>query len=190
VVYTLPKQLLVYGPAQVEALTNQHPEISAQLSLWSQRGSDVIRGNITVTPVGESLLYTQSLYLKAENSDLPELKRVIVSSGGRVEWGESLDEALRRFLADADAPAQGGSGASGDAAHGRLSTSTSASRLSDPARRKAATLAREGVGIMARSRAALASGDWAGYGEGIRKVEDLLTQISELTEASADIPPK
>ena len=188
VVYTLPKQLLVYGPAQVEALTNQHPEISAQLSLWSQRGSDVIRGNITVTPVGESLLYTQSLYLKAENSDLPELKRVIVSSGGRVEWGESLDEALMRFLADAGAPAQGGSGAGGDAAHGRLSTSDPG--LSDPARRKAATLAREGVGIMARSRAALASGDWAAYGEGIRKVEDLLAQISELTETSADLPSK
>jgi uncharacterized membrane protein (UPF0182 family) len=188
VVYTLPKQLLVYGPAQVEALTNQHPEISAQLSLWSQRGSDVIRGNITVTPVGQSLLYTQSLYLKAENSDLPELKRVIVSSGGRVDWGESLDEALMRLLADAAAPAQDVSGTNRDTAQGR--PSTSAPRLSDPARRKAATLAREGVGIMTRSRAALASGDWAAYGEGIRKVEDLLTQISELTEASGDLPPK
>ena len=93
-----------------------------------------------------------------------------------------------RLLADEAAPVQDVSGTNRDTAPGR--PSTSASMLSDPARRKAANLAREGVGIMTRSRAALASGDWAAYGEGIRKVEDLLTQISELTEASGDLPPK
>ncbi len=187
VVYTLPKQLLVYGPAQVEALTNQHPEISAQLSLWSQRGSDVIRGSYIVTPVGDSLLYTQSLYLKAENSDLPELKRVIVSSGGRVEWGETLDEALARFIGSESATTPKASetewsraGLSGPVAPGAPAAPD----------RWAATLAREGVDIMSRSKRALASGDWGTYGDGIRRVEDILARIAGLSSASPDLAPE
>jgi uncharacterized membrane protein (UPF0182 family) len=93
-VYQFPKQQLIFGPSQVAALIDQDPEISAQLSLWTQRGSDVIRGDIMVIPLDDALLYVQALYLRAENSDLPELKRVIVSSGGKVAWAETVDEAL------------------------------------------------------------------------------------------------
>ena len=62
--------------------------------MWSQRGSDVIFGRLLVIPLGDSILYVQPLYLRAENSDLPELKRIIVSAGGRVVWGERLDDAI------------------------------------------------------------------------------------------------
>ncbi|MFZ2812536.1 MAG: UPF0182 family protein, partial [Thermovirgaceae bacterium] len=97
-VYQFPKQKLIFGPSQVAALIDQDPEIAAQLSLWTQRGSDVIRGDIMVIPLGDSLLYVQPLYLRAENSDLPELKRVIVSSGGKVAWGGTVDEAITTLL--------------------------------------------------------------------------------------------
>jgi len=63
-VYEFPKQELIYGPSQIEALIDQDPDISAQLSLWSQRGSDVIRGNLLVIPIGEALLYVEPLYLR------------------------------------------------------------------------------------------------------------------------------
>ena len=94
VVYQFPKQKLIFGPPQIEALIDQNPEISAQMSLWSQRGSDVIRGDLLVVPIGKSLLYVQPLYLKAERGELPELKRVILSTGGRVVWAETFREAL------------------------------------------------------------------------------------------------
>jgi uncharacterized membrane protein (UPF0182 family) len=94
VAYELPKQQLVFGPSQVEARVDQDPEISAQISLWNQRGSRVIRGNLIVIPMGTSFLYVEPLYLLAETSELPELKRVIVASGDRIAMRETLEEAL------------------------------------------------------------------------------------------------
>ena len=100
VVYQFPKQKLIFGPPQIEALIDQNPEISAQMSLWSQRGSDVIRGDLLVVPIGKSLLYVQPLYLKAERGELPELKRVILSTGGRVVWAETFREALSLLVGE------------------------------------------------------------------------------------------
>ena len=94
IAYELPKQELAFGPSQVEARIDQDPEISAQISLWNQRGSRVIRGNLLVIPMGSSFLYVEPLYLLAETSELPELKRVIVASGDRIAMRETLEEAL------------------------------------------------------------------------------------------------
>lgn len=94
VAYELPKQELSFGPSQVEARIDQDPEISAQISLWNQRGSRVIRGNLLVIPMGSSFLYVEPLYLLAETSELPELKRVIVASGDRIAMRETLEDAL------------------------------------------------------------------------------------------------
>jgi uncharacterized membrane protein (UPF0182 family) len=94
VAYELPKQELAFGPSQVEARIDQNPEISAQISLWNQRGSRVIRGNLLVIPMGSSFLYVEPLYLLADTSELPELKRVIVASGDRLAMRETLEEAL------------------------------------------------------------------------------------------------
>jgi hypothetical protein len=94
IVYELPKQELVFGPIQVEARIDQDPEISAQMSLWNQRGSKVIRGNLIVIPMNNSFLYVEPIYLLSEASELPELKRVIVASGDRLAMRETLGEAL------------------------------------------------------------------------------------------------
>ena len=92
--YKFPKQELIYGPLQIEARIDQEPNISGQLSLWHQRGSQVIRGNLLVIPIGNSLLYVEPLYLQAETGRLPELKRIIVGSGERVIMADTLEDAL------------------------------------------------------------------------------------------------
>ena len=90
IVYEFPKDKLVYGPFQIEARINQNTEISQQISLWNQMGSRVIRGNLLVIPIENSLLYVSPLYLRAETGQLPELKRVIAAYGDRVVMEETL----------------------------------------------------------------------------------------------------
>jgi uncharacterized protein len=101
VVYELPKQQLIFGPQQIEARIDQDPLISAQISLWNQRGSRVIRGNLIVIPMNNSFLYIEPLYLLASTSELPELRRVIVASGDKLVMRETLDDALVALMEDA-----------------------------------------------------------------------------------------
>jgi uncharacterized membrane protein (UPF0182 family) len=97
-VYQFPKQRLVYGPMQVESRIDQDPVISQQLSLWNQRGSQVIRGNLLVIPMEKTILYVEPIYLEAEASQLPELRRVIVAYGNRIAMEETLTEALAQVM--------------------------------------------------------------------------------------------
>jgi uncharacterized membrane protein (UPF0182 family) len=105
VVYTFPKQKLVYGPRQLEARIDQDSFISQQLSLWSQRGSQVIRGNLLVIPIERSLVYVEPLYIAAEKGQLPELKRVIVAFGDRIAMEETLEGAMARVFGGQSSPA-------------------------------------------------------------------------------------
>jgi len=98
VVYELPKQELVFGPLQVEGRIDQEPVISEQFSLWNQRGSRVIRGNLLVIPINDSFVYVEPVYLLSDTSALPELKRVIVASDTRIAMRETLGEALQAML--------------------------------------------------------------------------------------------
>jgi uncharacterized membrane protein (UPF0182 family) len=94
-VYQLPKERLTYGPIQVEAMIDQNTLISEQLSLWDQRGSRVIRGNLIVIPLDNPFLYVEPVYLSAEGTNIPQLKRVIVTSGSQVVMEPTLDEAIK-----------------------------------------------------------------------------------------------
>ncbi|HCN20027.1 MAG TPA: membrane protein, partial [Planctomycetia bacterium] len=89
VVYRFPKQKLVYGPMQITNRINQDADISRQISLWDQRGSEVIRGNLLVIPIEEALIYIQPIYLRAEGGKIPELKRVIVAYENRIAMEET-----------------------------------------------------------------------------------------------------
>jgi hypothetical protein len=100
VVYTFPKQKLVYGPSQIVARINQEAEISRQISMWDQRGSQVIQGNLLVIPIEESLIYVRPLYLKADTGKIPELKRVIVGYEDQIAMEQTLDEALQKIFPD------------------------------------------------------------------------------------------
>ena len=96
--YQFPKQKLVYGIEQVEALINQDPVISQQISLWDRQGSKAIQGNLLVIPVEQSLLYVEPLYLEAEQNSLPTLARVIVVYDNRVVMADSLNKALKAIF--------------------------------------------------------------------------------------------
>jgi hypothetical protein len=92
--YKFPKDKLIYGPLQIEAKFDQDSEISQQLTLWSQQGSSVTRGNLLVIPIDNSILYIEPLYIQAETGQLPELKRVLVSDGEKVVMEQHLSDAL------------------------------------------------------------------------------------------------
>src|SRR5713101_7000187 len=94
VLYRLPKQSLVYGPTQIVNRINQDTDISRQISLWDQRGSEVIRGNLLVIPIEESLIYVQPLYLRAEGGRIPEMKRVVVAYQNQVV----MEATTTRFI--------------------------------------------------------------------------------------------
>ncbi len=89
---------MAYGPLQIENRIDQNTEISEQLALWDQKGSRVIRGNLVVLPVNDSLIYVEPIYLEAESGGLPELARVIVAFDEFVVMERTLEEGLLRVL--------------------------------------------------------------------------------------------
>jgi hypothetical protein len=102
--YELPKEKLIYGPMQIEAMIDQNTAIAAQLTLWDQKGSRVIRGNLIAVPIENSFLYVVPLYLTAEGTDFPQLKRVIVISGDKVAMEPTLDEAIQAVFGTMQQP--------------------------------------------------------------------------------------
>jgi hypothetical protein len=90
-VFQFPKQKVVFGPRQIVARINQDQEISPQITLWNQQGSQVIQGTLLVIPIKESLLYVRPLYLKASDGKIPELKRVIVAYQNQIVMADTLD---------------------------------------------------------------------------------------------------
>ena len=94
IVYKLPKERLIYGPAQIEARIDQDPEISRQIALWDQRGSRVIRGNLMVIPIENSFLYVEPVFLLADNVEIPQLQRVIVAIGDYISMQPTIEQAI------------------------------------------------------------------------------------------------
>ena len=95
VVYKLSKDQLILGPLQIEATIDQDTTIARQLTLWDQRGSRVIRGNLLIIPINQSFLYVEPVFLLAEGTNIPQLKRVIVSDGSHLAMESRLAEALK-----------------------------------------------------------------------------------------------
>src|SRR6266699_2433423 len=162
VLYRLPKQSLVYGPTQIVNRINQDTDISRQISLWDQRGSEVIRGNLLVIPIEESLIYVQPLYLRAEGGRIPEMKRVVVAYQNQVVMEETLEAGLARLF--------GGRVESIAAA----AAPTGAAR---PGNGGAADLAHQAAELYQRAVAAQRSGDWARYGEALSQLGEVLRQL-------------
>ena len=102
IAYKFSKQLLVYGPMQIESRIDQDTFISQRLSLWSQRGSRVIRGNLLIIPIDNSILYVEPIYLQAETSEIPEMKRVVVSYNDRLVMAETLALAFEQIFSQGE----------------------------------------------------------------------------------------
>jgi uncharacterized membrane protein (UPF0182 family) len=103
-VIDFPKSKLIYGPAQVEAQISNDPVISSQLTLWDQSGSSVIRGNLLVVPIGQSVVYFEPVYLESQTSPIPDLTRVIVAYGDQVVMEPTVYEALSKVFGEAIGP--------------------------------------------------------------------------------------
>ena len=100
--FKLPKGEFVDGPSQVSTRINQDPDISQIFTLLDQQGSSVIKGNLFVVPINQSVLYYQPIYLQGEQNPLPEFKFVVVVFQDRIIMAESLNLALEGVFGDLD----------------------------------------------------------------------------------------
>ena len=167
VAYRFPKQSLVYGPKQIANRINQETEISQQLTLWDQKGSSVIRGELLVIPINESLIYVQPLYLRAEGGTIPELKRVVVAHENRVVMAETLEEGLAALFGGTAPPRARLAGA--DSAAARLPNAS--------VNAAAVGLLQEAQQHYDRAITAQRAGDWATYGREIDELGKVLKQL-------------
>jgi hypothetical protein len=169
-VYNFPKQETIYGPEQIESRINQNTVIAQQLSLWDQRGSRVYRGNLLVIPMGNSILYVEPLYLQADSSKLPELKRVIAGFGNKTVMEPSLDEALISLFGMSDGEQTGDQPQLPDD-DSPVTTPVGSETLSD--------LARQANQYYQQAQESLSAGDWTGYGNNLDKLERVLDKLQE-----------
>ncbi len=170
-VYRLSRQSLVFGPTQITNRINQDTEVSRQVTLWDQSGSRVIRGDLLVIPIEQSLLYVQPLYLQAEGGKIPELKRVVVAYQNQVVMRETLDGALNELFGGSSAATDRPQDATLPMAAGTAPT--------------AAAVSAEIRGLLEESRQryesameAQRAGDWARYGDEIKRLGELLERLS------------
>jgi len=163
IVYALPKDKLIYGPMQIEARINQKPEISAELTLWGQEGSQVIKGNQLVIPIKNSFIYVEPVYLQSEQGRIPQLKRVIVAFKDKIAMKKTLDEALRAVF---------GISLSNKRA---AQTTTATENKNKPLLSKDAQEALEHYN---QALHFLQQEDWVGYGKEMQKMKAVLLRMS------------
>ena len=182
VVYQLPANTTIQGPNQIEARIDQDPVISAQISLWNQSGSQVIRGNLLVIPVGTSFLYLEPIFLQSTSAAFPQLTKVVVASSTTVGWGDNLAAALQAVTSGAGT---GGTAASGGGSGGPQPTATPGPTAGN------GSLPTDIPGLIqfandhfAAAKAAQARGDFVTYGQELQLVQDALVALEGLTGPS------
>jgi uncharacterized protein len=170
-VFQFPKQKLVFGPRQVVARINQDQVIAPQITLWNQQGSEVIQGTLMVIPIEESLIYVRPLYLRAQAGRIPELTRVIVAYQNQIVMERTLEAGLARIFnmpVPAAPPTMVPSGGEGER------PAPTPSPAPTPA---APDLAAEARAAYDRAIAAQRAGDWAKYGEEIKRLGEILARM-------------
>ena len=169
-VFQFPKQTLVFGPQQVVARINQDQVISPQITLWNQQGSQVIQGTLMVIPIEGSLIYVRPLYLRAQTGRIPELTRVIVAYQNRIVMEPTLDLALARLFGQADRTQPAKPETTG------ATPAAGAAAPSSPSWERVAADARDAY---RRAIEAQRAGDWAKYGEEIKRLGELLERLKQ-----------
>ncbi|MBU0576714.1 UPF0182 family protein [Patescibacteria group bacterium] len=163
VVYRFPKDKLVFGPKQVIGRINQDAEVSRQISLWDQRGSQVIQGSLLAIPIEESLLYVRPLYLKADAGKIPELKRVIVAYENRIVMEETLEQGLAKLFG------------TNIAQQAKSPWVTVTSIILPNASQE--NLTKQATETYDAAIRAQKEGDWSRYGEEIKKLGEILNKL-------------
>jgi len=170
--FRFPKDSLVVGPQQVESNIDQAPVIKSQFALLNAPGSNVIRGNLLVLPIENSLLYIEPIYLEATSVPIPQLKKVIAASGQNVVMEDTLDKALASLLGNATPTTPSGPGTPPSGTVVQLIASANAH--------------------YAQAQKDLKAGDFVGYAQEIQTVGQILQQLAALQppSASASASPK
>jgi uncharacterized protein len=169
-VFQFPKQTVIFGPRQIAARISQDQVIAPQITLWNQQGSEVIQGTLLVIPVEESLVYIRPLYLRASNGSIPELKRVIVAYQNQIVMEETLDAAIDRLFPGGPGPRPPASPAQPPPAG-----------VSQPPAPQPvdADLAAQARAHYDRAMQAQREGNWALYGDEIKKLGELLQKMAK-----------
>jgi len=168
--YQFPKDTLVFGPNQIESRIDQDSEISQRLSLWSQRGSNVIRGNLIVYPIERSILYVEPIYLQAESGEIPELKRIVVSYGGEIVMDETLDGALAKIF--------------GEKPQEEVPEEVPQSQQMLPEDMQG--LAQRAYEIFQEAQQAQQEGNWSEYGNLLEELNNVLNELNDLSQQTAE----
>jgi len=192
-VYKLSKDKLVYGPMQVEARIDQQTDISRELSLWGQRGSRVIRGNLLAIPVGDSFIYVEPIYLEAEQEPQRETQAGPPSKGGQAQKQQPARPARTGITTTAALPelkrvivVLGSRVAMAEKLDQALSRVLAAGVIKKdavsakmPESGEISDLAKQALQYYNNAGEYLRRGDWAGYGRELEKLENILVLISE-----------
>ncbi|MGD1854919.1 MAG: UPF0182 family protein [Leptolyngbyaceae cyanobacterium] len=168
-VYEFSRQALLYGPRQIDSRIDQDTDISQQLTLWNQEGSEVFRGDLLVIPIEESLLYVEPVYLQArgqnDNSNaIPELKRVIVAYKDSIVMETTLEGSLAKLFGERTASAP-------------EPAEVAAPTVAPTANQEA--LINSALEAYTQSQQALQSGDWQTYGAAQTRLGSILEQLTE-----------
>jgi uncharacterized membrane protein (UPF0182 family) len=169
VVFQFPKQTVIFGPRQIAARISQDQVIAPQITLWNQQGSEVIQGTLLVIPIEESLIYIRPLYLRANNGKIPALTRVIVAYQNQIVMEPTLDQALARLFQGGGQPPP----TDAPETQGRPEGDPQPSAVD------AGSLAAQAREHYDRAMRAQREGNWALYGEEIKKLGDVLAKISK-----------
>lgn len=167
-VYKFPKDINVYGPLQIENRINSDMNIAKELNLWSQGGSTVIRGNMIVVPIENSLLYVEPVYIASSNqSTLPELKQVVVAYEEKIVMKNSLEEALYALFGES-IPADNDHSEQGQQ-----------NETAPQATVDYNTVAKKVVDAFRKVQKANSSGNWTEFGQSMDNLEDWIEQLEK-----------
>ncbi|MBQ9757372.1 MAG: UPF0182 family protein [Clostridia bacterium] len=170
-VYKFPKDINVYGPMQIENRINSDMDISKELNLWSQGGSKVIRGNMIVVPIGNSVLYVEPIYIASSNqSTLPELKQVVVAYGEKIVMKNNLSDALYALFNEKAPPKE----TLEESVPGDVETEENQGDSLD-----FKYVAQKVIEEFNRAKQANKDGDWSGFGESMQALEKSIGELSE-----------
>ena len=169
VLYQFPKSRTIYGPEQIEAQIDQNTEISKEFSLWNSSGTKYRRGNMFIIPINTSILYLEPVYLEAQNSSIPEVKRIIMAYDDEIAYEETLAECLVSLFGDGAEDGVSGQGTGEPSDDGQQSSG----EMSQTELIAAAAAAYE------NATEAQKKGDWAGYGKYMDELEKYLNKLAK-----------
>ena len=173
VLYQFPKSKTVYGTEQIEAQIDQNTEISKEFTLWNSSGTTYRRGNLFVIPINTSVLYVEPVYLEAQNSSIPEVKRIIMVYKDQIAYGETLADCIISLFgydinSDANVTPDNSSIIdNGDNEEGSESEAMTQAELIAKAQE-----------AFNKAQEAQQEGNWAAYGNYLDQLEDYLNQLA------------